>query len=375
MKNFLQKKNTKTTDLLGSYDCCIDNYIKLCCDKKLTCQEFVKIQKNNFMSKLLFDIFNRLSGIDEELKDLIIDDTNINYNINSLFGYIAKAFTHSSTVVIALKEFKDLNINQYDCTEYFNESTYVLTENFTKNEDKKYICIDFSCNYLSQLLDIIYSISFQIFQGMFSGASMSNAVIIQKYGLNTLNPNLRDQLINDLTTVKNAINSFGSQFGVLDAQDKIELVKPIKDTYTEYTKILDSALANATGLPMSYINGVLSGSLSTTGEGDKIQLDNALRAFYERNVSKYIKLLCLHLNKDFQEISFINDIVGRFTDFAQYIPNLETTTLLSENDKKTILYHAVGFSDEKLQKDLKELEKLQEDLLENNSNADTDTEE
>ena len=128
---------------------------------------------------------------------------------------------------------------------------------------------------------------------------------------------------------------------MLDAQDKIELVKPIKDTYTEYTKILDSTLANATGLPMSYINGVLSGSLNTTGEGDKIQLDNALRAFYERNVSKYIKLLCLHLNKDFQEISFMNDIVGRFTEFAQYLPNLETTTLLSEDDKKTILYHAM----------------------------------
>lgn len=43
---------------------------------------------------------------------------------------------------------------------------------------------------------------------MFSGASMSNAVIIQKYGLNTLNPNLRDSLLADLTTVKNAINSF-----------------------------------------------------------------------------------------------------------------------------------------------------------------------
>lgn len=136
MKNFLQKKNTKTTDLLGSYDCCIDNYIKLCCNKKLTCQEFVKIQKHNFINKLLFDIFNRLSGIDEELRDLIIDDTNINYNINSLFGYIAKAFTNSSTVVIELKEFKDLNINKYDCTEYFNESTYVLTENFTKMKIK-----------------------------------------------------------------------------------------------------------------------------------------------------------------------------------------------------------------------------------------------
>ena len=50
----------------------------------------------------------------------------------------------------------------------------------------------------------------------------------------------------------------------------------------------------------------------------------------------------------------MNAITGRFTEFAQYIPNLETTNLLPEKRKKEILYNAIGYNEEQLQEDMQE---------------------
>ena len=157
--------------------------------------------------------------------------------------------------------------------------------------------------------------------------------------------------------LKKLCNLLGDQLASWNSEDKLELVQPIKDVYSEYQKGIDSMIASATGFPISYINGVLSGSLNTTGEGDKIQLDNALKSFYEANISNHIELLCIYINYDFNKVHFLNDIVGRFTDFAQYIPNLESTTLLPEKRKREIMYHALGYSEETLKEDEAELDR------------------
>ena len=365
MAFFTKENQVKTVSFISSEECCFDTGLKLCCGRTLSCKEFVKIQKYNFFHKIVFDCYNRLTGIDEELDRLLISNKFSYKNcINGLLQFIIEALVENSDKRLAVVNLDKLNISEYynQYCKSLEENIKVITTSIDYSTEDEQICLLFNNNKLSHLLDVLFQIQFNIFSGMNTGASMSNAVLFQKYGLNTANPNLRDRMRADLNLVKQALKSFNTNFGLIDSEDKLTLIQPIKDTYSEYIKVIDSMIASATSLPISYINGVLSGSLSTTGEGDIVQTDHALKNFYNMYIKDYINILCLIINYDFTKISFMNDVTGRFTDFAQYIPNLETTNLLPERRKKEILYNAIGYNEEQLQQDIEE--NIQEDIEE-----------
>lgn len=210
----------------------------------------------------------------------------------------------------------------------FEERTYSV---FLSKENKlDLVELDFEEFYRTELLEAYFGMVFDAIVGAAKLIRVGGAVLLKVKDLSEL---ISDkEVLLAVETQINKINDALKKSGVayIDADSALEMpkvdVKPVKEQL-EYAY---SLICNATGRPMSFINGQMVGSLNSTGEGDHRQNYLAsVRDFNEilRGVFESV------FGADFQT----KPDISQLSKFSDFLNSIEMSTIFEQDEKRKIV--------------------------------------
>ncbi len=211
---------------------------------------------------------------------------------------------------------------------FFEERTYTV---FDKKENRlDLVELDFEEFHRTELLEAYFGMVFDAIVGAAKLIRVGGAVLLKIKDLSELISD-REVLLSVETQI-NKINEALKKSGVayIDAGSALEMpkvdVKPVKEQL-EYAY---SLICNATGRPMSFINGQLVGSLNSTGDGDRKQNRLAsIRDFNEvlRGVFESV------FGADFQ----IKPDIEQLPEISNFLNSIEMSSLFSQDEKRKMV--------------------------------------
>ncbi len=211
---------------------------------------------------------------------------------------------------------------------YFEERSHTV---FSRKDNKlDLVELDFTEFHRTELLEAYFGMVFDAIVGAAKLIRVGGAVLLKISDLSDL---ISDkEVLLAVETQINAINEALKKSGVayIDAGSALEMpkvdVKPVKEQL-EYAY---SLICNATGRPMSFINGQLVGSLNSTGDGDRKQNRLAsVRDFNEilRGVFESVFGADFMIKPDIEQLPQISD----------FLNSIEMSSLFNPEEKRKMV--------------------------------------
>ncbi len=304
-----------------AYDTELDIKFDMGLESKPFCKWFVTELYRN----VLTDCYNKAIGIKEDDDDMFFDSCVTTEAAKGLITLLAEAMesktkiylSYDKGVVLAIKDVKE----QQD-----------IDARAAKGNLKGAAICDFSSYTKTDLLRVCAGLSYATIKATHTGLNIIQAlqVKISKLRESVANSDA-DRIVADSKTGAKAIKE--GKAVLLDKDD--EIVIPTYDiSPTEKSiSLINGLCANFLGgFPLSYVNGALaSGGLSTTGEGDDITVNRALKGYFKSVLRPVFKSLTG------TTLTFKEDSWRKLDSLSRLIPMLETTDLIDEKRKKEII--------------------------------------
>ncbi|HCM1318404.1 TPA: hypothetical protein N2907_000659 [Vibrio parahaemolyticus] len=240
-----------------------------------------------------------------------------------LMYYVIEAMSEESKVVLRKRP-----IHGREHAFYFEERTYTV---FAKKVNKlDFVELDFEEFHRTELLEAYFGMVFDAIVGAAKLIRVGGAVLLKISDLSEL---ISDKEV--LTAVETQINKINdalkkSSVAYIDAQSALEMpkvdVKPVKEQL-EYAY---SLICNATGRPMSFINGQLVGSLNSTGDGDRKQ--NRLASVRDFN-----EVLRGVFESVFGADFMIKPDIEQLPEISNFLNSIEMSSLFTDDEKRKMV--------------------------------------
>ncbi len=312
---YLRAKDPRTLPLITEFD-----------PFSLARERYVEIAIRELYSRIMYitlDIVAVPSEIDHSDFSKTIYDTHSPDLRRGLMYYIIESMSEESKIVLRKRPFEKRQ-NAF----FFEEKTNSIS---AKNENKlDFVTLDFEEFQRTELLEAYFSMVFDAIVGAAKLIRIGGALIFKIDKLNELISD-REVLLAIETQVKQINLALKESRGAyIDAQSSIEMPKVDMKPIKEQLEYAYSLICNATGRPMSFINGQMVGSLNSTGDGDrKINRQASVRDFNEilRGIFESV------FGSDFQ----LKPDIEQLPELADFLNSLEMSTLLDESEKRKIV--------------------------------------
>lgn len=211
---------------------------------------------------------------------------------------------------------------------FFEERTYTV---FDKKENRlDLVELDFEEFHRTELLEAYFGMVFDAIVGAAKLIRVGGALLFK---IDKLNDLISDREV--LLAVETQINQINtalkeSRGAYIDSQSDVEMPKVDMKPTKEQLEYAYSLICNATGRPMSFINGQLVGSLNSTGEGDHRQNYLAsVRDFNEilRGVFESV------FGADFQT----KPDISQLSKFSDFLNSIEMSNIFEDDEKRKIV--------------------------------------
>lgn len=126
--------------------------------------------------------------------------------------------------------------------------------------------------------------------------------------------------------------------GYIDKDSDVTMPVVKVDSVESQIKFAYSLICNATGRPMSFVNGEIAASLGSTGEGDRKQ--NRQASIYDFN-SVLRGIFEAVFSADFE----IKPDIETLSSLSDFMSTIEISTMLSEDEKRRILSQYLSLDD------------------------------
>ncbi|MFV0448076.1 MAG: hypothetical protein ACK5MF_06395 [Vibrio sp.] len=211
---------------------------------------------------------------------------------------------------------------------FFEERTYTV---FDKKENKlDLVELDFEEFHRTELLEAYFGMVFDAIVGAAKLIRVGGALLFK---IDKLNELISDREV--LLAVETQINQINtalkeSRGAYIDSQSDVEMPKVDMKPTKEQLEYAYSLICNATGRPMSFINGQLVGSLNSIGDGDRKQNRLAsIRDFNEvlRGVFESV------FGSDFQ----IKPDIEQLPEISNFLNSIEMSSLFTQDEKRKMV--------------------------------------
>lgn len=308
-----------------------------CC--KFKCDNFCELMATNLYSKVLHEAADRAVIPEEITKSsfyITIYDNYSPYKIG-LVSWVVKALTEQSQIFLEKKKLSDGTYiferitNTNDA--YSNIENKTIKPNVIELDFRKFKQYDLLC------------LMFELLQGILEATSknvtIANALILKIHELTKLTENSsnNEALRLQLEQLNTAIRE--GRAGFIDAQSNIEFVNVDTKPNEEAASFVFSMIANVTGLPKSWVYGLIVGGLGSQEQGDEKALDDAIKYYY---FSIMHGVLYAVYDKSFEYKQTVTDVAS----LVSMLAFVETTTLLTPEGKKKFMLNNTGFLEEDL---------------------------
>lgn len=287
---------------------------------------FSSIMLKNLISNILQDVIGKVTGLDELV-------------LNSLYGNKAKVNQYNGLIDLIIYNY----INQAKtCYSVQIENNTVIYTPLLNNKHKgtNSFYIDFSKVEEIKLLKNLYDIVYNLFKHAKISTQMANNLNIKINDLRAQSPQDKKFIEQQLQNMGESLLKEGG-ISYMDAKDSLEVLNINNTAYKEVLNMIYSQICHITRLPIGYIAGSASGNLNTTGEGERIQLDRALKGYF----NEYLKPILVEISSILgvnKNITIAEDNLAKFESIAPFLTILEQSSLLNLEQKQGLIKQALG---------------------------------
>jgi hypothetical protein len=304
---------------------------------------FIKSDILHTYTKILTDVMERSHGIPEKQEPLLWDSCLQNESSEGLVTLLARAMSLKQDLYLVWK--RATGILRKATPE---EETQIRADYKAKGESKVGVFISFKNYMKTDMLEIYSSFEYCVLGSLNKTLNISKAVQIK---INDLRASVS---LNDSQIARDQARSIAKALGdgkdvMLDAKDLIDTSKPDTSSTEKAIGFLDAKRAFLLCLPISYISGLQTPGIGSTGEADMRAVERGLRQYFVSICRPVVNALfgvdLEFKSQDFREVTTGLEVLKTF--------DLVSDTLLSQESKQNIIARVFGLDPDKEQKVLK----------------------
>lgn len=292
-------------------------------ESKAFCDWFVLV----LYRKILTDCFARSAGIPDDKKDLFWDSVVSTEAARGLISIVAEAMGDEKKGVYLV--YRNGTVREADTPE---ERAAIDADKTGANG----ICLNFIHFYQSSVLKELGRLLFCLLKNANMGLHLSQSVLIKISGLRENVANLNaENAIKQAGDIAAALKENGKG-ALLDAADAVELPPYDAEPMEKSLEVLFGLVSMVTGLPQSYVNGLIYSGLSNSGEADELAVERGL-AFYFHSVFCPVVFKLLNVRPAFKTSEW-----RKFAEIANLFPVLDGSDSIPEEFKERLLTELRG---------------------------------
>jgi hypothetical protein len=251
----------------------------------LALQQFVKADMLATYSKILTDTVERTHGLDKKLEPLLWDNCVQNQSQEGLIDLVANAMVDKRDLYIVYKPSVQV-LRQADRI----EAEQIKRDYEQKGESPLGVYISFTKYRRTDMLRIYSELEYCILASLHKTVNLSKAVQVKIDKLRE-SVSLSDAEVGRIQA-KSIAEALGRGSDVLlDAGDSIETSTPDISPTEKAITFLDTKRSFILGLPTSYISGIQTPGIGSTGEADMRAVERGLKQYFISIVQPVIKAI------------------------------------------------------------------------------------
>lgn len=289
--------------------------------------DFIKTDVIQIYSKILTDVIDRVNGLPEDEFDLLWDNCVKSNSSDGLVTMLAKGMAEKKDLFLVYQ--KEVKVIRPATT---MEMAQIKKDYEREGQSSAGVFVSFK-NYSKSDMVRIYS-------GLeYAAVSALNKAMNLTKSLQFKMSDLRGSTgLIDSAEVKSQAAKVAKAMGegkdvLLDAKDSIVTATVDLQATKEAIGFLDAKRSFYLGMPRSYIDGVLSGGLGSTGENDTKAIERGLKNYYSAVVKPVLQALfevkLSYKSQDFRQIGQALEALKTF--------EITGDEILSADEKRTVL--------------------------------------
>ncbi|MGD1502651.1 hypothetical protein ACP6H7_00770 [Vibrio harveyi] len=296
------------------------------CPLSIAKSRYIEIAVRELYTRILYatlEIVAIPEKIDKSDFSKTIYDTHSPEMVRGLMYHIIEAMADEDKVVLRKRPIKGTH-NAY----WFEEhSDFVGAKKEDDATKWDYVHLDFEEFQRTELLEDYFGMIFDSIVAAAKMVKVSGAILLKVADLSELISD-KEVLLAVETQVKQVNQALEESRGAyIDSESSVELPTVDMKPISEMIQFGFSLVCNATGRPMSFVNGEIAASLGSTGEGDRKQNRQAsVRDFHEilKGIFDSVFRSDFDLKPDLEQLSEISDFMNA----------LEMSQIITEDEKR-----------------------------------------
>ncbi len=279
-----------------------------------------------FYRKLLTDCYGRAAGIKDKDQAVYWDSVVSTQSARGLISLLATAMAEQKSRLYLVRVL--------DVVREADSSEQAAID--ADPSGASGVCLNFDKFYQATVLKQLAALLFYVLKNSGTGLQLSQAVLIKISNLRENLANLNAQgPIMQARAVAAALKDEGR--GVLmDAADAVEVPPYDPEPMERSLDVLFGLISMVTGMPQSYVNGIIHSGLSNTGTADELAVERGL-LYYFNSIFKPVSDKLLNAN-----ITFKTSNWRKFAEVANLLPVLEATDVIPQEYKDKLIKELFG---------------------------------
>ena len=302
-------------------------------------------------TKILTDTAERTQGLNSEQEKVLWDNFTAASGTEGLITLIAKAMAEKNEICLVYSESLKVLRPADD-----KEKEQIIADYKKQNESKIGIWISFKCYKRTDMLKVYSELEYCILASLHKTVNISKAVQIKVNELRQ-STGLADAsvAINQAKEIASALRS--GKDCLLDSQDTIENAAPDISPTEKAIEFFDAKRAFVLDLPLSYISGMQTPGIGSTGEADMRAVERGLKHYFvsvlQPIVEELFRTKVVFKSQDFKQLSTGIELLKAFS--------LVGDENLSRKSKQDIIARVFDIDPKEEQKALEDEEKKRQD--------------
>lgn len=286
--------------------------------------DFVRCDVESIYSKILTDVIERTHGLKEETEALLWDSAVMTNAQEGLVSLLAKAMTDKQDLFLVYE--KAVNVVRKATA---TEEAKIREDYKTKRVSESGVYVSFKNFQRSDMVKLYSALEYCTVGGLYKSANLSKAIQIKIEDLRK-SVSLSDAAGAKTQAAEIAKSLAAGRDVLLGEKDSVETSKPDLEATEKSIMFLNERRSFYLGLPASYMTGVQTTGMGTTGENDTKAIERGLKSYFVSIVKPVLELLfsvkLSYKSQDFRNISGAMEVLKTFDLVSGELISLENKT-------------------------------------------------
>ena len=301
---------------------------------RLTVDEaaFLNFKVKWLYEKILKRCYALSAGLDEDKARALFDSVELGDATVGLIGLVARALTDKTELILV----NDAGIVR---VAEFNEAEEIKKDYAARGRSEKGVYLNFAKYTLTDILKCYMELIFEILKAERVNVGLAQALQVK---INRMRETISTSNADDpMKQAKNIVDALkGGKSVAIDAGDVIQTTDLQTQAVKDALLMVYGMLASDLGVSLSFVCGELTSGLSVSGEANANFDESGIRDFFITVFKPIVeKLFGVSLR-------FKTDNWRKVREYAQILPYIESSALLTDKQKEQLAVELMGVGEE-----------------------------